>query len=114
MSKQHPDIKFTFEVEPNNILYFTFGYKNLSQKIKKVTILSIKENLHLTVYKFGLVDTRSFWCFTLYGSFEKINVAIIYLIDVSQYPGYPDTSIHSRIKRFLNFMFTITIYDYVI
>ena len=33
MSKQHPDIKFFWSWTRQNI--FTFGYKNLSQKIKK-------------------------------------------------------------------------------
>ena len=104
MSKQHPNIKFIFQVKQItfsflDIKVFRENNKFTTSLYKKPTFsgvftnFSILASFILLSYKFGLVNMLLSRCFTLCASYE-----FIYLKYFFKYNGNPDNFIDSFIK----------------
>ena len=111
---QHPNIKFTSEIDDNNPISFLdikiSGVNNrFSTNIyRKVTFSGVFTNLESLIpisYKSNLIFTLLFRAFKLCSNFELFHQEILNLKDIFKRNGYPGNFIDVCIKRYLNQVF---------
>ena len=111
---QHPNIKFTFEIEENNSILFldikiTRVTNSFSTSIyRKVTFSGVFTNFESFIpgsYKSNLIFTLLFRAFKLCSNFELFHQEILNLKDIFKRNGYSYNFIDVCIKRFLNNIF---------
>ena len=111
---QHPNIKFTSEIEDNNSISFLdikIGRVNNSFSTniyRKVTFNGVFTNFESIIpisYKLNLIYTLLFRAFKLCSNFELFHQEILHLKDIFKRNGYPGNFIDVCIKRYLNQVF---------
>ena len=111
---QHPNIKFTSEIEENNSISFldikiTRVNNSFSTSIyRKVIFSGVFTNFESFIpvsYKSNSIFTLLFRVFKLYFNFELFHQEILNLKDIFKRNGYPCNFIDVCIKRFLNNIF---------
>ena len=111
---QHPNIKFTSEVEENNSISFLDIKINrdlnsfCTSIYRKPTFSGVFTNFESFIplsYKTGLILTLLYRAFKLCSSFEIFHQEIITLKDIFKRNGYPLSFIDNCIKRFLDKVF---------
>ena len=108
MNHQHPNLKFTFEVEQNNSFSF-LDVKICRENDRFTTSIYRKptfsgvfthfDSFIPTSYKHGLVNTLIFRCFKICSSYEKIHNEIVSLKDILKHNSYPKNFIDNCIKK---------------
>ena len=108
---QHPNIKFTFEIEENNsISFFNIKIRRVNNSFstnlyRKVTFSEVFTNFESFIHiscKSNLIFTLLFRLFKLFSNFELLHQEILNLKDIFKRNGYPCNFIDICIKRFLN------------
>ena len=109
MNHQHPNIKFTFEVEKNNNFPFLDikicreNNQLTTSVFRKPTFFGVFINfdsfLHVS-YKHSLVNTLIFRYFKMYFSNEKLHNEIVYHKEVFRYNRYPNNFVDLCIEIF--------------
>ena len=111
---QHPNIKFTSEIEENNSISFldikvSRVNNSFSTNIyRKVTFSGVFTNFESFIpisYKSNLIFTLLFRAFKLCSNFELFHQEILNLKDIFKRNGYPGNFIDACIKRYLNQVF---------
>ena len=111
MISRHPNINFTFEKEQDNKFPFLDvkitreESRFVTSVYRKPTFSGVYTNFASFIpmpYKFGLIFTLLFRCFTLVSDFSKFYVEINYLKTMLSKNGYPLHLVDSCIKLFLN------------
>ena len=109
MNQQHPNIKFTFEVEKNNkfsFLDFKICRANntfITSVFGKPTFSGVFTNFNSFIpisYKHGLVNTLISRCFKICSSYEKLHNEIVYLKEIFKCNRYANDFVNLCIKRF--------------
>ena len=99
MNHQHPNIKFTFEVEKNNNFSFLdvkicrANNKFTTSVFRKPTFSGVFTNFDIFIpisYKHGLVNTLIIQCFTKCSSYEKLHNEIVYLKEIFKRNRHPN------------------------
>ena len=111
---QHPNFKFTSEIEENNSISFldikinrannSFSTNNY----RKVTFSGVFTNFESFIpisYKSNLIFTLLFRAFKLCSNFKLFDQEILNLKDIFNRNGYPGEFIHVCIKIYLNKVF---------
>ena len=109
MNHQHPNIKFTFEVEKNNNFPFLDikicreNNQLTTSVFRKPTFCGVFINfdsfLHVS-YKHSLVNTLIFRCFKMCFSNEKLHNEIVYHKEIFRYNRYPNNFVDLCIEIF--------------
>ena len=111
---QHPNIKFTSEIEENNsILFPDIKIRRVNNSLftniyHKVTVSGVFTNFESFIpvsCKPNFIFTLLFKAFQLYSNFKLFHQEILNLKDISKRNGYPVNFIDVCIKRFLNNIF---------
>ena len=114
MNTQHPNMRFTSELEEDNILPFLdikvirFGDGFATSVYRKPTFSGVYTNYSSflpEIYKSGLIRTLLFRLYTICSSWSLIHMEIEHLRSVMRRNAYPDTLIDNVIKRFLAHLF---------
>ena len=98
MKHQHPNIKFTFEVEKNNFSFLDVkicreNNKFTTSVFRKPTFSGVFTNFDSFMsisYKHDLVNTLIFRCFKICFSYEKLYNETIYLKEIFKRGRYPN------------------------
>ena len=110
LNSRHPNIKFTFEVEKDggfpflDVLVSRENNKFVTSVYRKPTFSGVYTNFKSFIpigYKFGLVKTLLFRCFSLVSDFSKFHIEIEFLKKVLARNGYPCGLIDSCVRSFL-------------
>ena len=106
---QHPNIKFTCELEKtnNNVSFLDVKMCREDNKLttsvfKKPTFSGVFTNFDsfITIsYKHGLVNTLIFRCFEICSSYEKLHNDIVYLKEIFKCNRYPNNFVDLCIKK---------------
>ena len=108
---QHPNIKFTSEIEENNSISFldikiTRDCNSFCTSVyRKPTFSGVFTNFESYIplsYKTGLILTLLFRAFSLCSSFEIFHQEILKLKEIFKRNGYPSSFIDNCVKRFLD------------
>ena len=121
---QHPNIKFTSEIEENNCMSFldikiTRELNSFSTSVyRKPTFSGVFTNFDSFIplsYKTGLIWSLLYRAFSLCSSFELFHQGILKLKDIFKRNGYPTSFVDNCVKRFLNKVFIKkkNFFDYV-
>ena len=111
---QHPNIRFTCEIEENNsISFLEIKIRRVNNSFstniyRKVTFSGVFTNFESFIpvsYKSNLIFTLLFRAFKLCSNFELFHQEIPNLKDIFKRNGYPCNFIDVCIKRFLNNIF---------
>ena len=111
---QHPNIKFTSEIEENNsILFLDIKIKKVNNSFstsiyRKVTFSGVFtnfESFNSLSYKLNLIFMLLFRAFKLCSNVELFHQEILNLKDIFKRNGYPYNFIDICIKRFLSNIF---------
>ena len=111
---QHPNIKFTCEIEENNCMSFldikiTRELNSFSTSVyRKSTFSGVFTNFDSFIplsYKTGLIWSLLYRAFSLCCSFELFHQEILKLKDIFKINGYPTSFINNCVKRFLDKVF---------
>ena len=111
---QHPNIKFTSEIEENNSISFleskisTVNNSFSTNIYRKVTFSGVFTNFESFIpisYKSNLIFTLLFRTFKLCSNFELFHQEILNLKDTFKRNGYPGNFTDLCIKRYLNHVF---------
>ena len=111
---QHPNIKFTSEIEENNCMSFldiriTGELNSFSTSVyRKPTFSRVFTNFDSFIplsYKTGLIWSLLYRAFSLCSSLELFHQEILKLKDIFKRNGYPTSFIDSCVKRFLDKVF---------
>ena len=107
---QHPNMKFTSEIEENNSISFldikirrvdnSFS-TSIYRKVTNGGVFTNFENVISVSYKLNLIFTSLFRAFKLCSNFELFHQEILNVKDVFLKNGYPCNFIDVCIKRFL-------------
>ena len=109
MNMQHANIKFTSEVEIDNLLAFLdikvirSGAAFLTSVYRKPTFSGVYTNFNSflpDIYKTGLVHTLMFRLFTICSNWQLIHSEIEHLRSVMRRNAYPDNLLNNVIKGF--------------
>ena len=114
LNKQHKNIKFTSEIEENDLL--SFLYIKISRENNKfVTSVYCKptfsgvftnfESFIPDIYKRGLIETLLHRSFRLCSNYENFHREIETLKSISKHNSYPHNLVNHRIKKFFNKLF---------
>ena len=108
---QHPNTKFTSEIEENNCMSFldikiTRELNSFSTSVyRKPTFSGVFTNFDSFIplsYKTGLIWLLLYRAFSLCSSFELFHQEILKLKDIFKRNGYPTSFIDNCVKRFLD------------
>ena len=111
---QHPNIKFTSEIEENNCMSFldikiTRELNSFSTSVyRKPTFSGAFTTFDSFIplsYKTGLIWSLLYRAFSLCSSFELFHQEILKLKDIFKRNGYPISFIDNCVKRFLDKVF---------
>ena len=111
---QHPNIKFTSEIEENNCMSFldikiTRELNSFSTSVyRKPTFSGVFTNFDSFIplsYKTGLIWSLLYRAFSLCSTFELFHQEILKLKDIFKRNGYPISFIDKCVKRFLDKVF---------
>ena len=111
---QHPNIKFTSEIEENNCMSFldikiTRELNSFSTSVyRKPTFSDVFTNFDSFIplsYKTGLIWSLLYRAFSLCSTFELFHQEILKLKDIFKRNGYPTSFIDNCVKRFLDKVF---------
>ena len=111
---QHPNIKFTSEIEEHNCMSFldikiTRELNSFSTSVyRKPTFSGVFTNFDSFIplsYKTGLIWSLLYRAFSLCSSFELLHQEILKLKDIFKRNGYPISFIDKCVKRFLDKVF---------
>ena len=111
---QHPNIKFTSEIEENNsISFLDIKISRVNNSFstnfyRKVTFSGVFTNFESFIpisYKSNLIFALLFRAFKLCSNFELFHQEILNLKDIFNRNGYPGEFIHVCIKIYLNKVF---------
>ena len=114
MNTMHPNIKFTSELEENDILPFLdikvirSGLSFITSVYRKPTFSGVYTNYRSflpEIYKTGLIRTLLFRLHAICSNWNLINSEIQHLRSVMQRNAYPDRLIDKVIKRFIDHIF---------
>ena len=107
---QHPNLKFTSEIEENNYMYFldikiTKELNSFSTSVyRKPTFSGLFTNFDSFIplsYKTGLIWSLLYRAFSLCSSFELFHQEILKSKDIFKRNGYPTSFIDNCVKRVL-------------
>ena len=116
MNMQHANIKFTSEVEIDNLLAFLdikvirSGVAFLTSVYRKPTFSGVYTNFNSflpDIYKTGLVHTLMFRLFNICSNWQLIHSEIEHLRSVMRRNAYPDCLLNNVIKRFLARLYVV-------
>ena len=123
MNHQHPNIKFTFEVEKNTKFSFLDvktcreNNKFTTSVFRKPTFSGVFTNFDSFIpipYKHCLVNTLIFRCFKISSSYDRLHNEIVYLKEIFKRNRYPNDFADLSIKKFFDkFYITKKIYQTV-
>ena len=111
---QHPNIKFTSEIEENNSIFFLDIKINrgnnrfLISVYRKPTFSGVFTNFDSYIplsYKSGLISSLLYRAFKLCSNFEIFHQEIIFLKDTFKRNGYPSNFIDKCVKTLLDKIF---------
>ena len=111
---QHPNIKFTSEIEENNFISFLDIKINrdnnrfLRSVYRKPTFNGVFIDFDSYIplpYKSGLISSLLYRAFKLCSNFEIFHQEIIFLKDIFKRNGYPSNFIDKCVKTFLDKIF---------
>ena len=114
MNTRHPNMKFTSELEENDVLPFLdikvirSGLSFITYVYRKPTFSGMYTNYNsfLTeIYKTGLVCTLLFRLYTICSDWNLIHSEIEHMRTVMKRNAYPDRLLNKVIKRFLEHIF---------
>ena len=110
MNHQHPNIKFTFEVEKNTKFSFLDAKicrennKFTTSVFRKPTFSGVFTNFDSFIpipYKHGIVNTLIFRCFKISSSYDRLHNEIVYLKEIFKHNRYPKILLIFLLKSFL-------------
>ena len=111
VNHQHPNIKFTFEVQKNNNFSFLdvkicrANNKFTTSLFRKPTFSGVFTNFDSFIpisCKHGLMNTLIFRCFKICSSYEKLHNEIFYLKEIFKRNRYPNYFVDLCIKMFFD------------
>ena len=111
---QHPNIKFTSEIDENNSISFLDikinrdNNRSLTSVYRKPTFSGVFTNFDSYIplpYKSGLISSLLYRAFKLCSNFEIFHQEIIFLKDIFKRNGYPSNVIDKCVKTFLDKIF---------
>ena len=111
---QHPNIRFTSEIEENNSISFLdikinrHNNRFLTSVYGKPTFSGVFTNFDSYIplsYKSGLISSLLYRAFKLCSNIEIFHQEIIFLKDISKRSGYPPNFIDKCVKMFLDKIF---------
>ena len=111
LNKCHPSMKFSFEEEKNGKLSFLDvevcreGNKFVTSVYRKPTFSGVYTHFDSflpSTYKFGMIYTLTFRCFSLCSSWTKFHNELAILKDIFLKNGYPASFIDRCFKTFLD------------
>ena len=111
LNKCHPNMKFSFEEEKNGKLPFLDvevsreGNKFVTSVYRKPTFSGVYTHFDSflpTTYKFGMIYTLVFRCFSICSDWTKFHQELSFLKNVFLQNGYPTSFIDKCFKAFLD------------
>ena len=111
MNRQHPNIKFTFEVEENSNFSFLdikicrVNNKFTTSVFRKPTFSGVFTNFDSFIpilYKHGLINALIFCCFKICSSYENLHNEIVYIKEIFKHNRYPNNFVDRCIRKFFN------------
>ena len=111
---QHPNIKFTTDIEENNSISFLDIKINrdnnrfLTSVYRKPTFSGVFTNFGSYIplsYRSGLISSFLYGAFKLCSNFEIFHQEIVLLKDIFKRNGYPSNFIDKSVKTFLDKIF---------
>ena len=98
LNKYHPNLEFSFEKEKNGKLPFLDvevsreGNKFVTTVHRKPTFRGVYTHFHSslqTTYKFGMIYTLAFRCFSIYSNWINFHSELAFLKDIFLKNGFP-------------------------